>query len=97
MSIVKFLSYYAKKGPLFTAGPCKNKLTNFEALKIQKLLLFQRCHVARSTGYRNLASESLNPSERTFHNDPAVKETRGRLKLIYLDEDLLLNGSNFGI
>ena len=49
--------------------------------------LFQQLGIAKSSAYRILASESLNPSNRTFYNDPSVKETRGRLKLI-TDQDL---------
>src|SRR5256885_9661159 len=37
--------------------------------------------------YRILASENFNQSDRTFHNQSDVTETRGRPKLI-TDEDL---------
>jgi hypothetical protein len=50
----------------------------------------QLCHrlgIPKRSVNRILASEFINPSHRTFHNDPAVKEIRGRPKLI-TDEDL---------
>jgi transposase len=51
------------------------------------IALFRRYDVAKSSGYRILASESANQSDRTFHNQPGVTETRGRRKKI-IDEDL---------
>ena len=49
--------------------------------------LFQDYGIARSSAYRIIASESLNPSDRTFHNQPGIQETRGRPKKI-TDDDL---------
>ena len=52
-----------------------------------KTLLYSRIGIPRRSINRILASEFSNPSHRTFHNDPAIKETRGRPKLI-TDDDL---------
>ena len=65
----------------------ERKQYNFTGTNHSNNSLFRRLGIAKSSAYRILASESLNPSDRTFHNDPAVKETRGRLKLI-TDQDL---------
>jgi hypothetical protein len=65
----------------------ERKQYNFTGTNHSNNSLFRRLGIAKSSAYRILASESLNPSDRTFHNDPAVKETRGRPKLI-TDQDL---------
>src|SRR6266480_4634642 len=49
--------------------------------------LCRRLGIPKSSVNRILASEFVNTSDRTFHNDPAIKETRGRPKLI-TDQDL---------
>jgi hypothetical protein len=54
---------------------------------ITKQAFFERNHISRRSGYRILGLELTNPSDRTFHNQPGVTETRGRRKLI-IDDDL---------
>ena len=49
--------------------------------------LFKSLDIALSSAYRILASQSIEQSDQTFHNQPDVTETRGRPKTI-INEDL---------
>jgi hypothetical protein len=63
------------------------KQHDFTGNNDSKNSLFRRLDVAESSAYQILASEDFNQSDRTFHNRPGAKETRGQPKLI-ADQDI---------
>jgi hypothetical protein len=58
------------------------KRHDFTGARTSKTELFRHLGIARRSGNRTLLTEFLNSSDRTFHNQPNIEETRGRPKAI---------------
>ena len=74
--------YSTPKKARLRAAYRERKRIDFTGTNDSNNSLFRQLGVIKSSAYRILASESLNPSNQTFHNDPSIKETRGRPKTI---------------